>query len=660
VKHSTSSPPTLRFGVFELNPRSGELRKQGIKIRLQGQPVEILAMLLEHPGETVTRDQLQKRLWPADTFVDFEQGLNNAMKRLRAALDDDADSPHFIETLPRHGYRFIGPVNGAAPASAPPAKPARGHRPAIWLSALGALAVIAAVAVLVGLNGYGGRDRLFPQAPKPRIQALAVLPLANLSGDPQQEYFADGMTEALITELSKISAPRVISRQSVMQYKGSKKPLQEIARELNVDAVLEGAVERWGGRVRVSIHLDQVSPESQLWANQYNRDIRDVLRLQDEIARTVTDEIQIKLTSQERALLTGARSVDPEAHDDYLRGRYQMSQLFAHWNSRSTGASSTDAGTHADQTPSEQLRRSPPAGEASEAVEDHVQLAIGYFKQAIQRDSAYALPYAGLADAYITLGSPWGMNSPRQILPQARAAATKAMELDPSLGEVHFSLAQISELYDWNWPGAEQEYRTALKLSPNRAELHLEYGRFLQAIKRDNEVFSQIEYAMQLDPFDPRTRISAAYVTYSSRQYDLASKQFASLQDDFGLGWVYREKKMYPEAIAALQRSVSESGRGPTKVASLADVYALAGRRSEALKLIAELNERARQHYVSGVLLAEAYGGLGERDLALTCLNRAYEDHDQWMVFIASYPGMDPLRPDPRFQALLRRMNFPQ
>jgi TolB-like protein/DNA-binding winged helix-turn-helix (wHTH) protein len=251
-----------------------------MKIRLQGQPVEILALLLQRPGETVTREELQKRLWPGDTFVDFEQGLNNAMKRLRAALDDNAGSPHFIETLPRHGYRFIGAVNGAEQTSAVPAKPSRGRRAMIWLAGLGALAVIAVVVMLAGLDGHSWHDWLFVHAPKPRIRAIAVLPLANLSGDPEQEYFADGMTEELIIELGKVSAARVISRQSIMQYKGSKKPLQEIARELNVDAILEGAVERSGDRVRVTIRLEQVSPESQLWAKQYDGDIRDVLRLQ--------------------------------------------------------------------------------------------------------------------------------------------------------------------------------------------------------------------------------------------------------------------------------------------------------------------------------------------------------------------------------------------
>ena len=339
MKTSSPVPPTFRFGVFELDPRAGELRKKGMKIRLQGQPVEILAMLLQHPGETVTREELQKKLWPADTFVDFEQGLNNAMKRLRAALDDDAESPHFIETLPRHGYRFIGSVNGSERTLAAEPKPhstrfSASHRNAFRLVAFGTLGVIAVAAVLVGINVRGWRDRLFRQHTNPPVQALAVLPLANLSGDPEQEYFAD-MTEALITELGKVSVPRVISRQSVMQYKASKKPLQEIARELNVDAVLEGAVERSGDRMRVSVHLERASPESQVWANEYSRGIRDVMALEDDIARAITDEIQVKLTPEERTRLTSAHAVDPEAHDDYLRGRYQYKQLLAHPASRS-------------------------------------------------------------------------------------------------------------------------------------------------------------------------------------------------------------------------------------------------------------------------------------------------------------------------------------
>jgi TolB-like protein/DNA-binding winged helix-turn-helix (wHTH) protein len=264
VKTAASHPLITRFGVFELDPGAGELRKKGMKIKLQGQPLEILAMLLQHPDETITRKELQKKLWPADTFVDFEQSLNNAMKRLRAALDDDAESPHFIETLPRHGYRFSGSVNASEQTFAAEAKPTSRLGPMLRFSGFGALAVIAVTAVLVGVNVRGWRDRLFPRHTNPPVQALAVLPLANLSGDPEQEYFADGMTESLITELGKISTPRVISRQSVMRYKASKKPLEEIARELNVDAVLEGAVERSDDRVRVTVRLQRVSPESQV------------------------------------------------------------------------------------------------------------------------------------------------------------------------------------------------------------------------------------------------------------------------------------------------------------------------------------------------------------------------------------------------------------
>src|SRR3989441_8603579 len=362
VKTSSSVPLTLRFGVFELDPQAGELRKKGMKIRLQGQPVEILAMLLQRPGETITREELQKKLWPADTFVDFEQGLNNAMKRLRAALDDSAESPRFVETLPRHGYRFIGSLNGSRQIPVAEAKSTSRLRLVRRAGSLGALAAIATAAVLGGLNVRGWRDRLLKSAPKPQIQALAVLPLTNLSGDPEQEYFADGMTERLITELGKISSPRVISRQSVMQYKASKKSLQEIAGELKVDAVLEGTVVRFGDRVRVTIHLSQALPERQLWAQEYNRSIRDVLSLQGEIARAITDEIQVKLTPEEWTRLAISRSVNPEAQDNYLHGLYFVAPSFkseAEW-----------------------------------------QKAIAHFKKAIEKDPTFAPAYTELAMAH--------------------------------------------------------------------------------------------------------------------------------------------------------------------------------------------------------------------------------------------------------------------
>jgi TolB-like protein/DNA-binding winged helix-turn-helix (wHTH) protein/Tfp pilus assembly protein PilF len=642
VQNSTSLPPTLRFGVFELDPRAGELRKKGMKIRLQGQPVEILVMLLERAGETITREELQKKLWPADTFVDFEHGLNNAMGRLRAVLDDDAESPHFIETLPRHGYRFIGAVNGgggngAEPTALTEAQPAAVKKPAphsrigTRLAAVGLLGLAVAAALLLGLNVRGWRDRVFMRSQKPQIQALAVLPLANLSGDPEQEYFADGMTEALIAELGKISAPRVISRQSIMQYKGSKKGLSEIARELNVDAVLEGTVERSGDRVRVLVRLDQVSPEGQLWSNQYNRDIRDLLRLQDEIARAVTDEIQVKLTPQERAHLASSHPVNSEAQDDYFRALHFRNK----W-------------------------------EASYTSEQDLLTAISYFRQAVEKDSNYALAYAGMADTYIVLGAPHGGNyAPKETLPLAKAAATSAVEVDPLLGQAHFALAQTLELYDWNWSEAERQYKIALELSPNYAPAHVEYGRFLQALGQNDEAMKQMAYAVELNPMDLQTRFMVGFVTYAARRYDSAISQLKELNTsypgigDFGLGWCYREKKMYPEAIAALERCVVRSGRAPLLLANLASVYGFAGRKREAVKLIDELKERSGQHHISASLFAEAYLGLGEKDEAMAWLERAYEERDQWMVYIKSFPGWDALRPEPRFQAIVRRMNFP-
>src|SRR5271169_3555017 len=467
-----------------------------------------------------------------------------------------------------------------------------------------------------------------------QIHSLAVLPLKNLSGDPEQEYFADGITEALITELGKTNIARVISRQSVMQYEGTKKPLQEIARELNVDAVLEGTVVRSGDRVRVTVRLDRASPEGQLWASAYDRSVSDILDLQNEIARTVTDEIQIKLTPQEHARAS-VRPIDPEAHDEYLRGRSVLAGGPGHLSKLASKRQYT---------------------------EQDIQTAIAYFESAIDKDPAYAQAYAGLADAYIHWGNPsWGGGSPKKSLYDAKEAASTALKLDPSLPEGHFSLAQTLQ-YDWNWPEAEKEYKLALKLNPNYVDAHLQYGRFVQALGRNDEALTEMHYADELDPFNVVVKETEAWVTYASRRYDLALKQFENLGDDDGLIETYREKGMYSEALAAHERwtaaDPSES-RDPYPLAVLASIYGLQGRNDEAAPLIEELKETARHRYVSGFLLAEVYVGLGQRDQAITWLERAYEEHDQWMVFVNSYPELDPLRSEPRFQALLRRMHFP-
>jgi TolB-like protein len=498
-----------------------------------------------------------------------------------------------------------------------------------WLgvAALAVLAVISIAYIVV-------RSRTERTGP-PKITSLAVLPLKNLSGDPEQEYFADGMTEALITELGKTNIARVISRQSVMQYEGTKKPPQEIARELNVDAVLEGTVVRSGDRVRVTVHLDRASPDGQLWTSAYDRNVRDILDLQNEIARTVADEIQVKLTPQEHARLASVRPIDPDAHDEYLRGRSVLAGGPGHLSKLASNRQFT---------------------------EQDIQTAIAYFKSAIDKDPAYAQAYAGLADAYIHWGNPiWGGGSPKKSLSDAKEAATTALKLDPSLPEAHFSLAQTLQ-YDWNWPEAEKEYTLALKLNPNYVNAHLEYGRFVQALGRNDEALTEMHYADQLDPFNIGVKEIEAWVTYASRRYDLALKQFENLGDDAGLTHIYREKGMYPEALAVHKRCIATHpslSRDPYALAVLASIYGLQGRNDEAEALINEVKETARHRYVSGFFFAEAYVGLGQRDQAITWLERAYEEHDQWMVFANSYPGLDPLRSEPRFQALLRRMRFP-
>jgi len=642
-----------RFGTFEINLESEELRKNGMHLRLSGQPFQVLAFLIERAGDVVTREELHSKLWSADTFVDFDHGLNNAVARIREVLDDSPDSPRYVQTIPRRGYRFIAPVTnvhsariaGSAADSTIAASQtmlgpaALGRRPGserrfVFTRPMAWLVGAVVIAVLViSFATYRASVRSAGQS---AVKSLAVLPLKNLSGDPTQEYFADGMTEALITELGKINGPRVISRQSVMQYKGSKKSLAEIARELNVDAVLEGAVARSEDRVRVTVHLAQASPERQLWAHEYDRNTRDVLSVEDDIARGVADEIQVELTSQERARLSRARSVNPAAYADYLRGR---SVLAGGLGSLSKVASKRE---YTDQV---------------------IQTAIAYFKSSIDKDPAYAQAYAGLADAHIQLGNPvWGGHSPKETLSDAKEAATAALNLDPSLPEAHFSLAQTLQ-YDWNWPEAEKEYKLAVKLNPNYVNAHLEYGRFAQALGRNDEALVHMHYADELDPLNIGVKETEAWVTYASRQYDLALKQFESLGDEGGLMHVYREKGMYPEAIAADKMWIAthpSQSQGPYALAVLASIYGLQGRNDEAEVLIKELKETARHRYVSGFFFAEAYVGLGQRDQAIIWLERAYEEHDEWMVFANCYPGLDPLRSEPRFQVLMRRMNFPQ
>src|SRR5712692_3598410 len=433
----------FRFGAFEVDLAAGELRKHGIKIKLQEQPFQILAMLLEHAGEVVTREDLRERLWPADTFVDFDNGLNAATSKLRQALGDTAENPRFVETLARRGYRFLAPVERPTPAPLPAvisleaaaasARPALVplHRSRRWMgAAVLALLLSVLAALLFELNPGGLRDRVFG---KKSIRSLAVLPLENLSRDADQEYFADGMTDTLITDLGKIAGLRVISRTSSMHYKGTGKTLPEIARELNVDAVIEGAVLRSGDHVRITTQLVEAASDRHLWAESYERELRDVLTLQGEVARDVAKQVNIKLSQEEQTRLASAHPVDPKALEAYLKGRYELYKMTLEGTKKS----------------------------------------IDYFAQALDKDPTYARAWAGLSEALSLPSVPQGTwdSHPQEVLAKAKAAALRALELDGALSEGHLSLGLVLER-EWLWSGAEKEYQRAIALDPNNARAH--------------------------------------------------------------------------------------------------------------------------------------------------------------------------------------------
>src|SRR5947208_10038539 len=416
----------VRFGVFEVDRRSGELRKRGVKIKLQDQPLQILEIVLGRSGEVVTREEIRGRIWPADTFVDFDQGLNNAIKRLRESLGDSPDNPRFIETVPRHGYRFIG-----------------------------------------NLGVTSGQ-----------IKSLAVLPLENLSRDPEQEYFADGLTEALITTLAKIGDLRVASRTSSMLYKGARKSLREIASDLNVDTIVEGTVMRDGDRVRITAQLIDPTKDEHLWAESYERHLSHILDLQSEVSQAIARQIQIKLTPQERAQLAQTHSVEPEAYEAYLRGRY-------YWLQRSR--------------------------------EGHVN-AVKYFQQAIDKDQTWAPAYAGLADALSIIGL-WGLVRPGEGCGKAKVLALKALEIDPGLGEAHASLAWATAHYDYDFVTAEMEFERSLELNPRNSTAHHWFGMCLGMMERQAEAITEMKRAIRLDPHVSVIRWGLAVVYWCGRRY---------------------------------------------------------------------------------------------------------------------------------------------
>jgi TolB-like protein/DNA-binding winged helix-turn-helix (wHTH) protein len=617
------SRPTYRFGDFAFDPRTGELRKQGHKVRLREQPSQILMLLLARPGDLVTREEARQALWPGDTFVDFDVGLNSAVKRLRDALDDSAEEPRFVETLPRRGYRFIASVESPPFPPPPPTAtevPARPGRELQFSRMAPPLTALAVVLVALVLSGAGDRSRQ-ERSDAVQVKSIAVLPFENLTGGREQDYFADGMTDALITNLAQVRALRVISRTSVTQYKQTNKLLPRIADDLNVDAVVEGTVVRSGTRVRVTAQLIHAPTDHHLWARTYERELRDVLALQAELAGAIAQAVEIKVQPEERRRLAARGTVDPEAYDAYLKGRF-------FWN-----------------------RRSLP--DLSKAVE--------YFQQAIERDPTYAPAYSGLSDAYRMSGL---QVPPRECMPKAEAAARKALALDETLAEAHASLAGVLYRYQWDWEGAEKEFQRSLELDPNYAEGHRAYAIYLLTVRRNEEAVTEARRARELSPLSPVINVELGGTLVRVGRYDEAIQQaHKTLEIDpqfarayTALAAAYEGQGDRPKAMAALEKAASISGRAGG--AWLGYFYGVGGRRREALAILAALEERSRKQYVTPDHFAVVHLGLGHKDEAFALLEKAYEERAfEFLGF--SGPLFDRLGDDPRFQDLLRRMRLP-
>jgi TolB-like protein/DNA-binding winged helix-turn-helix (wHTH) protein/Tfp pilus assembly protein PilF len=649
------SPPALarivHFGVFEVDLKASELRKQGLRVKLPEQPFQVLAMLLEKPGEIITRDELRNRLWQTDTFVDFDHGLNNAVMRLREVLGDSSENPRFVETIPRRGYRFIAHVedsllvmpshgvheseaNNLPPLAGADGAPTRSgsastgservnsHRIAIPILTLLAAAV-AAIAI-----HYSGSGKTSQSGPK-QSTSLVVLPLENLSGDKGQDYFADGMTDELIANLAKIRSLRVISRSTAMAYKATRKPLSEIARELHVDAVVEGTVLREGSRIRITAELVQVSTDHHLWAETYESQIGDVLALQNRVSSAIVNEIRINLTPEDRARLAKNPAIAPEAYENYLKGRF-------YWNKRS---------------------------------DENLMKAIGYFEQATHQDPGYALAYAGLSDCYAIIGATiFGTMPVDEAAPKARDAARRALDIDPDLAEAETSLATLKFNYDWDWSGAEEGFQRAIQFNPSYATAYQRYSLYLMAMGRFQDGFEQINKARELDPLSISINFSLGWRLYMARQYDRAIEQLRNtLEMDpsyelphLVVGQAYEQKGAFSLAIPELRKAVDLSHGTPLMISALAHAYARAGNKEEAEKLLTDLVRQSKKQYVSPYYFAVVYVGLGENEKAMQWLEKAFADRSNGLVFMKVEPELDNLRSNPQFAALQQRVKLPE
>jgi TolB-like protein/DNA-binding winged helix-turn-helix (wHTH) protein/Tfp pilus assembly protein PilF len=641
----------VRFGgEFELDRGAFELRKAGRRRKLARIPMELLLLLLERPGQLVTREQIAERLWGKDVFLDIDNGINAVVRRIRQVLEDDAEEPRFIETVVGRGYRFVAPVQEVAPPPGPvlpdvppaqtethassslhhqdavdvPASPSpsvgmqssavtiRGR--SRWMVLAGAAAFVLAILALFAGRWFGGSTG--------HVDSIAVLPFVNAGGDPDVEYLSDGMTEDIIRGLSQLPQMRVMARSTVFHYKGRDIDPRRVGHDLAVRAVLTGTLARHGDDLRIQSELMDVSNGSVLWSEQYDRRISDTAAVQQEVVRDISEKLQLRSSAEVTKKLRQRNTESWEAYDLYLRGRYQ-------WN---------------------------------KFTDESLQKAIGYFQQAIDKDPNYALAYAGLADSYHELAY---TRPPREVMPKAAAAAGKALQLDDSVAEAHAALGWVKWQYDWDWNGAEKEFKRSIELSPDYAIAHGMYALYLDSMSRVDEAMAQHKRARELEPLSLIININMGEALYETRRYDQAIEQyrktleidsnFALAHDD--LADVFHSKGMYREAVAEWQKSLIARGDSGT-AAAIGQAYSKAGYKGACQTILTYLTSPPNHSYSSPLSVAKIYAQLGETDRAFEWLAKAYQDRSSDLVFFQVQPAFDNLRADPRYAELERTIGF--
>ncbi len=617
---STTPSTRLHFGPFELDPHTGELWKSGQPVKLPPQPTKLLIFLASRPGELVTREEIKESLWGADTFVDFEQGLNFCVKKIRSALGDNPEQPEFIQTLPKRGYRFIGSARTESPAAPPATVPHR--RKTALPFGLVFLAAGVTVALIFAFDWDHLRDRWFGGASAHRIESLAVLPLRNLSQDPEQEYFSDGMTDELITDLAKSGGLRVISHTSVERYKDTKLPLPEIARELGVDAVVEGTVMRSGERVRITAQLIDGRSDRHLWAESYERDVRDVFGLQSEVAQRISREVGTNLIAGQPSHPPSKPLVDPAAYEAYLKGNFYWNQLSC----------------------------------------DGFNKGRAYFEQAVAKDPNFSPAYVGLAESYFTLAD-WGCSHEAELIPKSRAAALRAIELDPNSGAAHAWLGKLAFFYEWNLPKAENELKRAIELDPHHLTSHVIYAVFLVTVGRRENGLAEMRRAKELDPTSQLTNVISIFVSYLARQYDQAIEQGNKTIELYPgsagayewLGAAYEKKGLYDQANAAYLKSKELQGAPQKELAAYQSAYQKSGIRGYWQK---QLQAAERDKSVDACWMTRVYAHLGEKEQTLQFLIRSSQQHCSGPHTVIADPINDPFRDDPRFKDVVARLRL--